>query len=192
MEDNNSIPQRILILGKSGSGKTTLARHLSTLLSIPHIELDTLFWNPGWTKTPPLLMRQKVDTLVTPHGSWVVDGNYRAYADITWQRAELIIWLDFPIVVNLWRLVCRSVWRMWSRERCCGENYESGRALLWPTVEYNILICCWYEWRKHAKEYPRFIGEYGEGKVVVLRSQNEVDVWMESFRGRVKLKEVEE
>ncbi|WP_242038993.1 ATP-binding cassette domain-containing protein [Anabaena lutea] len=38
--------QRISIIGSSGSGKTTLAKQISQRLSIPHIELDYLHWEP--------------------------------------------------------------------------------------------------------------------------------------------------
>lgn len=180
--DNKSFPKRILVLGKSGSGKTTVARNLSKLLNIPHLELDTIFWNPGWVKTPKDEMYKIVDEKLRTDGEWIVDGNYRFLADITWARAEMIVWLDYPLYVNLWRLFWRSLWRIVTREKVCGKNVESGRALLWPTVEYNILICCWQEARKHGEEYPKFIKEYGNGKMVILRSQRECDAWLEEFK----------
>jgi adenylate kinase family enzyme len=40
---------RVSILGTSGSGKTTLARRLAAALDLPHLELDAVFHQPGWT-----------------------------------------------------------------------------------------------------------------------------------------------
>ena len=47
MAGTDALPGRILVVGKSGSGKSTLAKKLSVLNQVEHIELDTLFWNPG-------------------------------------------------------------------------------------------------------------------------------------------------
>ena len=40
---------RIVVVGTSGVGKTTLAKDIAAALAIPHVELDALHWDPGWT-----------------------------------------------------------------------------------------------------------------------------------------------
>ena len=47
----DSVP-RIVVLGTTGSGKTTVARALAQGLTIPHVELDALRWDPNWTEAP--------------------------------------------------------------------------------------------------------------------------------------------
>jgi adenylate kinase family enzyme len=39
-----------VVVGTSAVGKTTLAAALSRRLGVPHIELDALYWGPGWTR----------------------------------------------------------------------------------------------------------------------------------------------
>ncbi|KIW09032.1 uncharacterized protein PV09_00925 [Verruconis gallopava] len=185
MEDGHRLTaRRILVLGKSGSGKSTLSRELSSILGIKHVEIDAIFWRPNWQQTPKGVMQTILDRELDPAGEWIADGNFRAFADITWRRAELIVWLDYPVVPVLWRLLLRSAWRIWTRQQVCGENYENGWGILWPSHEHNVLLACLYQRRNHAREYPRMIKEYGEDKVMVFQDERTCQAWVEKVRQR--------
>jgi adenylate kinase family enzyme len=56
--------RRIMVWGVSGSGKTALARRLAEALGVPAIQLDALFWNPGWVETPDDDFRKKVSAAI--------------------------------------------------------------------------------------------------------------------------------
>lgn len=101
---------RILILGRTGSGKTTLARELAARIAVTHVELDSLYFGPGFTTAPLPVLRARTAEAVGG-GSWVTDGNKRAVRDIVWPRADTVIWLDYPLAVSLWRLGKRAVRR---------------------------------------------------------------------------------
>ena len=66
---------RISDIGTSGSGKTAFASKLAGILRIPHIELDTLYWEVDWEPTPRDVFRSRVLEAVGAD-RWVVDGNY--------------------------------------------------------------------------------------------------------------------
>jgi hypothetical protein len=51
--------ERILILGRTGSGKTTLARELAAALGMPHVELDSLYFGPDFSRAPLSLLRER-------------------------------------------------------------------------------------------------------------------------------------
>ena len=100
--------QRLVIVGVEGSGKTTLARHLAERLSLPHVELDALYWDANWTRVSPHLFRERVAQTLDAE-RWVTDGNYDAVRDLVWGRADTVVWLDYPLRVIVPRLVWRSV-----------------------------------------------------------------------------------
>jgi len=101
--------QRIVILGNAGSGKSTLARALGQQLGLPVIHLDSLFWQPGWKEPDAEAFRAQVREAVTPNG-WVCEGNYpRRTFDLRLPRADLVIWLDTPRWLCLYRVLRRSL-----------------------------------------------------------------------------------
>src|SRR6266852_563621 len=102
--------QRILILGRTGSGKTTLARELAAAIGVPHIELDALYFGPNFSTAPLPVLRERTSAAVAGD-RWVSDGNKNAVRDLLWPRADTVIWLDYPLVVSLWRLAKRALWR---------------------------------------------------------------------------------
>jgi cytidylate kinase len=40
---------RVVVVGNSGSGKTTFALRLAQALDLTHVELDSIYHQPGWT-----------------------------------------------------------------------------------------------------------------------------------------------
>jgi adenylate kinase family enzyme len=142
--------RRIVILGVTGSGKTTLGRRLGALLGVPHIELDSLFHQPNWQPTPDDEFRAKVTAALdrVPDG-WVTDGNYRVIREITFPRADTILWLRLPWRVSYWRLLKRTMTRAWRREELWNGNRESFRLSL--ASRESILLWGLTHWRAHHR-----------------------------------------
>jgi len=119
-------PQRILIVGPSGSGKTTLARQLGQIQDLPSVDLDDLHWLPNWQTRPHTELRAAVAAVVAQE-AWVISGNYNMLQDLTWSRAQLVIWLDLSLPLTLGRVIWRCLTRSLLKEPCCNGNYESLR-----------------------------------------------------------------
>jgi adenylate kinase family enzyme len=124
--------ERINIIGSAGSGKSTLADSLSRSLAArstacPVIELDALFWREGWQQTPLEEFRALVADKLGA-GRWIVCGNYSTVRDITWQRADAVIWLDYGLPLVFRRLLRRTIQRIITQEELWGGNRETWRA----------------------------------------------------------------
>jgi adenylate kinase family enzyme len=105
--------KRVSVVGTTGSGKTTFARALGPLIASRHVELDALFWEPGWKMADPDEFRARVASAIAGD-EWIVDGNYRASGalQLVWSRADTVIWLDYPLGVTLSRLLRRILARI--------------------------------------------------------------------------------
>ncbi len=118
-----------MVVGTSCSGKSTFARDLAKRLHVEHVELDSLFWLPGWVIREPEAFLTLVDEY-TSGPRWVTDGNYRVTRNLVWSRATAVIWLDYPFPLVLWRSIKRSLHRALTRQEMCNGNVESWRKLI--------------------------------------------------------------
>lgn len=118
--------KRIVVVGATGSGKSTLAGRLAGILGCPFVEPDALFWGPSWTPVPREEFRRKVVEAIAGD-VWTIGGNYSVARDLIWQRADTLIWLDYPLPLVLWRLMQRTLRRIVTQEMLWGGNVESWR-----------------------------------------------------------------
>jgi adenylate kinase family enzyme len=110
-------------VGNTCAGKSTFGAALAKELTVPFIDLDALYWQPGWQPTDRDEFRRRVDDATSASG-WVLSGNYASQRDVSWPRAEAVVWLDLPLRRVLGRVVTRTVGRWWTGEVLWGTNRE--------------------------------------------------------------------
>ena len=127
--DRHAGALRLHLIGSSGAGKTTLGRALAQRLGLPFVDLDELFWEPGWQAVGHAeLTRRVMPTLTLP--GWVVVGNYRATTEPhVWPRITHLVVLDLPFATLLRRTLWRTLRRGLTGEPCCNGNREQLRRL---------------------------------------------------------------
>ncbi len=130
--------QRVLIIGPCGSGKSTLARELAPRMGLPLVHMDQLGWQAGWIETEKAELRARIADAVA-QDSWLIEGNYGSTLAPRLERADTVIYLDFPIRLCLWRLIRRvTTLRGQSRPDMpedCPERFDL--AFFWYVMHWN-------------------------------------------------------
>jgi adenylate kinase family enzyme len=99
--------KKILVLGVSASGKSTFARKLAekTKLSLTHI--DAIMWEPGWQYIGDEATVAKLHEIGAGE-EWIIEGYIeKAARPFLFERADTIIYLDYPRMVATMRYLKR-------------------------------------------------------------------------------------
>ncbi|MBI3740305.1 MAG: AAA family ATPase [Chloroflexi bacterium] len=176
------IGKRIVVVGTSGSGKTTFARELATKLGYPHIELDAIHWLPNWHEAPLEIFRKRVAQL-TARECWVLDGNYSKVRDLTWGRADTLVWLDYSLQLILWRLMRRTMRRIFLRQELWNGNRESLRGAF--IGRDSLFAWAITSTPRHHRDYPRLLAqEYAQLRVMRFFSPRAASKWMKDAHAK--------
>jgi len=63
---------------------------MAARLGVPHVELDSIFHEPGWVGLDDAEFARRVDA-ATAGDSWVVDGDYSRIQAMVWSRADTVL-----------------------------------------------------------------------------------------------------
>jgi adenylate kinase family enzyme len=153
-----------------------LARALGTI----HVELDSIYHQPGWTPLTDDEFRARVTAITEPE-TWVVDGNYSIIRDITWSRADTVVWFDLPYLTVLARTIRRTVRRVVTREELWNGNREPLSNLWSFKPEKSIIAWTATRHRVYRRRYreAEIDPQWLDLHFVRLRSQAEADAFLE-------------
>jgi adenylate kinase family enzyme len=179
--------RRIVVLGVTGSGKTTLAATLARRLSVPHVEMDALHWDAGWTEAPDDIFRERT-ALALAGDAWVADGNYSKIRDIAWGRADTLVWLDYSLSLILWRLVRRTTGRIITRVELWNGNRESLRGAFFSRDSLFVWALQTHQRRRIEYTTLPLQPEYAHLLMIRLTSPAATRRWLERFPARAPLR----
>ena len=167
--------KKVLVIGSGGAGKSTLAAQLGPILCLPVFHLDRLHWKPGWVKPDREAWNQTVSDLVT-RDEWVIDGNYGGSLHIRFPAADTIIYLDFPPLLCLSRVIKRRYqYRNRSRPDIASECYE----------KLNLEFLMWV-WNFRRDSKPRILGSIKQfwpaKNVITLKNPGQAANLLAEFR----------
>ena len=181
---SGGIGARVLVVGSTGAGKTALARELAARLGAEHVELDALHFAENWVEVPDEVFAERT-AAATEGGAWVLDGNYSAVMrDLAWERAQSVVWLDYPFLVCGWRLLRRTVLRVARREELWQGNRETFRRSF--ASRDSILLWFLRTFPRRRRQYEAAMADPANAHLsfVRLRSPREAERWLRSVAER--------
>ncbi|MEL6925933.1 MAG: AAA family ATPase [Bacteroidota bacterium] len=172
--------ERVMIIGCAGSGKTTLANQLGHLLKSEIIYLDQHFWQGGWERELSDDKWKHIVEELTGKPRWVMDGNYGGTQELRFEKADTVIFLDRSTWRCLWRVLRRTL-RYHGQPRPhmpegCPERFD------WEFTHYILR----YNLTRRPKILKRLTGFDGTKRVHILRSDHEVQDFLQQVASRVK------
>jgi adenylate kinase family enzyme len=163
---------RILIIGPCGAGKSTLGFSLGKRLGLPVYHMDKLNWRPGWVESSKDEIRARLADIVA-QDLWLIEGNYGGTLPMRLERADTVVYLDFPIRLCLIRLLKR-IWTYRGRTRPdmtegCPERFDLG-------FFFYVL-----QWRLGPGPRTEAHLKGHEAKVIRLKSPRALTQWLDTL-----------
>ena len=170
-------PRRVIIGGTSGAGKSTFARHLAATLDVPYLENDSIYHGPGWT----VRTEYESDLRAFISGpAWVIE--WQGARDRLAQAADTLVWLDYPTWLVMYRVLKRTLTRVFTREVLWAGNIEPP---IWAAFQDEDHIVRW-AWRTRGRvrsEVAQLLEAGTQLQVVRLRWPHEAEEWLVSALG---------
>ncbi len=163
---------RISIVGGSGSGKSTLCNILSKELGLPAIHLDAINYEPNWVE----INKTERDNIILSKAQddkWVIDGNYNKTLKERFDKADLIIWLDYSTLKQLHGILKRYfTTRNSERPEIPGCKERLEPEFIKYVLTYN---------KKKRPVILDYLKDVPKEKVLIFKHQKDLNAWLKDF-----------
>ncbi|MFG1906799.1 hypothetical protein [Kribbella sp. NPDC048928] len=171
--------ERVVVFGCAGSGKSTLSRELATRTGLPLTERDAL-GVPGsrdYRKALGGLARQP---------RWILDGAPYYEDDLIYGAADTVIFLDYPKLLVMWRVLRRTVCVELFR-RPVGAHQPGGLGA-WRDSEHPLR----WAWASHETRRQEGLAliarpDLSDGDVIHFTRPAQARRWMGQLRHRSRV-----
>lgn len=163
---------RISIVGGSGTGKSTLCEILSKKFNLPAIHLDAINFDADWVEIDKN-ERDRIISTKSNEEKWIIDGNYNKTLKERFEKADLIIWLDYSTAMQLKGVLKRYLkTRNNERPEIPGCKERLNLKFLKYVVTYN---------KNKRKIIVEYLKDIPKDKVLVFKKQKDLNKWLKEI-----------
>lgn len=167
---------KILIVGIVASGKSTFSKKLALFLDINCYELDQIVHKEinGVRKKLNSFDQMEIINKIDDLGEWIFEGVHRESYKELYNKADLIIFLDMPLYLRVFRIFLRIIKQNLKIEKC---HYKPNFQMLKWMIKWTK------DFEKDRAEYNLFLNNYLE-KLVIINNKRELNKYLKEQKNR--------
>lgn len=161
----DTLPKKVMIMGRPGSGKSTFSIQLQQILKIPLFHLDKYFFEANWVQRNYQDFLNQQQSLVN-QCCWIIDGNSSKSLELRYSRADVCLYFNFPKYLCYYRTFKRLFYKH--------SSIDDRAAGCRETIRWSLLQ---YMWGYEKRINPILIllkTKYPNVKLIELCSDQEV------------------
>lgn len=159
-----------MIFGRPGGGKSTFSVKLSKILAVPVHHLDKHFYIRNWIERNYEEFLAIQQNLVD-QDQWIIDGNSTKSLEMRYQRANLVLYFNYP----RWRCYSRVLKRLFNKDTSIEDRAEDcHEALRWSLIKY-----MWTFEKRVEKQLSLFKEKYPDIQLIEIRSDKDLEIFKE-------------
>ncbi len=141
---------------------------------MPLYHLDKYFWLPGWQKQDEAKF-EALHRELTEKPTWIIEGDFEKQFDVRSERADTIIFFDFPLRIVIPRWLKRVyTYRRGGRPDMTEGNLER---LNWRYVKWLRR----YRNREAKYIHTKLLGLHDHKNVFILRTKKEAETLLKEL-----------
>jgi adenylate kinase family enzyme len=146
---------------------------------LPVIHVDKIHWQAGWVERSKA-EKTRLCEQAAQQTLWIFEGGHSAMWPTRLARADMLIWLDRPVGLRLWRVVQRAVKSLGRTRPDMADGCPERLGTLPEFISY-----IWSTRNSARAKITRLAAAAPPGcQVVCLRSDEEVAEFLAEFHGK--------
>ena len=165
--------EKIIVIGSPGAGKSSFSKKLKNITKLPLYHIDMLYHKKDGTHITKEELEEKLKEIFKTD-KWIIDGNYSKTLKERFDRADLIIWLDYSTYAQV-KGIFNRILKNYGKEKTeipgCKERFNF--TFFKYVITYN---------KKKRHIIVDSLNGIPEDKVLIFKKRKALNKWLEELR----------
>ena len=165
--------EKIIVIGSPGAGKSSFSKKLKNITKLPLYHIDMLYHKKDGTHITKEELEEKLKEIFKTD-KWIIDGNYSKTLKERFDRADLIIWLDYSTYAQV-KGIFNRILKNYGKEKTeipgCKERFNF--TFFKYVITYN---------KKKRHIIVDNLNGIPEDKVLIFKKRKALNKWLKEFK----------